>query len=582
MDILMRLSAESKFSAGLGVALVLLILTILGEQRPVARLQLERHWVEHTHQVIELLQSTLLSVDGAAMSQRAYLITGSRRDLEAYRPAVQVVAGQLRHIRILTADNPRQQRRLDLLEQLVSARFGYLQRVIDARQANGVSAVQAAPLFNSDGAAASRIAQCVAGMEAEERALLKTRQAALDKINQRTREFGDFGTIMALVLLSVAGTFLFRDISGRQRASRAMAEQAERLRQQAQLLDLTQDAIFVRRFDDQILFWNHGAERLYGWTKEEALAGTSYSLLKTAFLIPFAEIQAQLLGSGFWEGELIHTGKDGRCLTVASRWALRRDETGNPTGILETNNDITERKQTEEDLAEKSRELERSNAELSQFAYVASHDLQEPLRMVSSYVQLLARRYQGQLGAEADEFIRYAVDGVVRMHALIQDLLAYSRVNTKVKSFEPVNVREPLGRALANLEGAIEESGASVKYDGLPTVPCDASQLTQLFQNLVGNAIKYRGEEPPHISVEANANGKEWIFSVQDNGIGIDPQYYDRIFTIFQRLHTRQEYPGTGIGLAICKKIVERHGGRIWVESQPGSGSAFYFTMAKV
>ena len=199
--------------------------------------------------------------------------------------------------------------------------------------------------------------------------------------------------------------------------------------------------------------------------------------------------------------------------------------------------------------------------------------------MVSSYVQLLARRYQGRLGTEADEYIHFAVDGATRMQALIQDLLAYSRVGTKGKAFEAVAAREPLDRALANLKQVIKESGASVTYNGLPAVRCDASQMVQLFQNLVGNAIKYRREAPPQIFIEARAKGEEWIFSVRDNGIGIDPQYFDRIFAIFQRLHGRGEYPGTGIGLAICKKIVERHSGRIWVESQLGAGSAFFFTI---
>ncbi|HUR60891.1 MAG TPA: ATP-binding protein [Candidatus Thermoplasmatota archaeon] len=235
------------------------------------------------------------------------------------------------------------------------------------------------------------------------------------------------------------------------------------------------------------------------------------------------------------------------------------------------------------DLAQKARataELERSNRELQQFAYVASHDLQEPLRMVASYTQLLQRRYQGKLDRDADEFIGYAVGGAVRMQSLINDLLAYSRVSQANRPMSTVEMGTVLDTALANLRVALQESKATIVRDPLPAVEGDRSQLVQLMQNLVGNALKFRAKDRPvqvHISAK-EANG-QWTIGVRDNGIGIERQYYDRLFVIFQRLHAREEYEGTGIGLAICKKIAERHGGRIWVESEPGKGSTFYFTL---
>jgi len=243
--------------------------------------------------------------------------------------------------------------------------------------------------------------------------------------------------------------------------------------------------------------------------------------------------------------------------------------------------EIAVRKQAEETLERYAAELERSNQELQQFAYVASHDLQEPLRMVTSYLQLLERRYKGKLDADADDFIHFAVDGASRMRDLIQALLAYSRVGTHGTPLQAIDSQGVLDRVLENLQVAIAESNATVTHDPLPTVVADAYQLSQLLQNLVGNAIKFRGERRPAIHVSVENRGRDWLFSVQDNGIGIEPRYAERIFAIFQRLHTRDEYPGTGIGLAVCKRIVERHGGRIWVESEPGQGSTFYFTLPR-
>jgi PAS domain S-box-containing protein len=256
------------------------------------------------------------------------------------------------------------------------------------------------------------------------------------------------------------------------------------------------------------------------------------------------------------------------------------DNGGEPIRIQGTGQDVTELKRAERELARRTLDLERSNAELERFAYVASHDLQEPLRAVASHVQILEQDYQGRLDAEADESIRCAVEGAQRMHDLINDYLAYSRIRTGSEPLLPTASGKALEIALNNLDRSIREASASVACDEMPRVLADSSQMVQLFQNLVGNAVKFRGDDPPRIRVSAVREEGAWRFSVSDNGIGIDPEHSSRIFSMFQRLHTQDRYPGTGIGLAICKKIVDRHGGRIWVESQPGLGATFHFTLS--
>jgi len=237
------------------------------------------------------------------------------------------------------------------------------------------------------------------------------------------------------------------------------------------------------------------------------------------------------------------------------------------------------RRRAEEDLAKKAVELARSNADLEQFAYIASHDLQEPLRMVAAYTQLIAERYRGKLDENADKFIGYACEGALRMQTLINDLLAFSRIGRTGVKAGRVNCDTAMAEVLLNLGPAIRDCGATISYAALPEELDDSSQITQVFQNLIGNAIKFRGKEPPEILVQAEKAGQDWLFTVSDNGIGIAPESAENIFVAFQRLHTRTEYPGNGIGLSICKKIIERNGGKIWVESGMSKGSSFKFTL---
>jgi PAS domain S-box-containing protein len=347
------------------------------------------------------------------------------------------------------------------------------------------------------------------------------------------------------------------------------------------LFESTPEGIFSSGPDRSIMSANPASAEILGYSNPEELIG-----MPIVKLYPDPESRKKLLSELGKKGylrdyEVKIKRKDGTIRDLLANLKLIKDSNGDILRIDEIFSDITNRKQAEENLKNTMEDLVRSNKELEQFAYVASHDLQEPLRMVSSYVQLLERRYKGKLDSDADEFIAYAVDGASRMQRLINDLLSYSRVGTRGKELKKVACSRALGQATANLSGVIEATGAVVTNDDLPTLKADEFQLIQLFQNLIDNAIKFRSKEPPRIHVSARKKEKEWLLSVSDNGIGIDPQYAERIFVIFQRLHERDKYPGTGIGLAICKRIVERHGGRIWVESEPRKGSTFFFTIPR-
>jgi PAS domain S-box-containing protein len=326
-----------------------------------------------------------------------------------------------------------------------------------------------------------------------------------------------------------------------------------------------------------LLRWNNNFERVTGYSARELSRKNALDFFAEEEKDIVAERIREVFIKGKSNVEAHFVSKKGE--KTPYQCTGLRTRLNNKTYLIGVGIDITERKEAEEHLKKTLADLERSNKELEQFAYVASHDLQEPLRMVSSYTQLLERRYKGKLDNDAQEFIAYAVGGANRMQLLIQDLLSYSRVSTRGKLFKPADCNVVLGQARANLDVVMRENNALVTNDELPTVMADETQLLEVFQNLIGNAIKFRNKELPHVQVSAEKYKNEWVFSVQDNGKGIDPEYFARIFVIFQRLHAKEEYPGTGIGLAICKRIVERHGGRIWVESEPGNGSTFYFTI---
>lgn len=331
-----------------------------------------------------------------------------------------------------------------------------------------------------------------------------------------------------------------------------------------------------------IVFANAELERLFGYRREE-LIGKPIELV-----VPAAAREAhrkhrsaygdlptsRMMGAG---RDLNGLRKDGSEFPVEI--GLNPSRSRGQLSVLAVIADITERKRTQEALVTKMWELQRSNEDLEQFAYVASHDLQEPLRMVVSYTTLLSERYRARLDEKADKFIRYAVEGATRMQRLVADLLAYSRVGSQGKPLKPVSAQAIVARTIEGMRAAIDEAGAELRCGPLPTVSADDIQLAQLFQNLIGNALKFHADRPPRISIGAKSVDGKWLFSIEDNGIGIEKEHSERIFQMFQRLHERGKYEGSGIGLAIAKKIVERHRGRIWFESQPGIGSTFFFTM---
>jgi PAS domain S-box-containing protein len=389
--------------------------------------------------------------------------------------------------------------------------------------------------------------------------------------------------IMLSPLESAEGTLItaaIRNITARKKAEKYLAQMEGRYRG---LLEAAPDAMVVVNQEGEIVLLNAQAENQFGYHRNELLGQKVTNIITEGFaerLIADAlrsaeDALGQQIGTGI---ELSGLRKDGTEFPIE----LMLSPLQSPEGILVTAaiRNITARKAAEKHLAKKLEELFRSNQDLEQFAAIASHDLQEPLRMVASYTQLIARRYKGKLDSDADEFIEFAVDGATRMQQLIQDLLAYSRVASRGAELLEVSSETALKQAIRNLDGAIKESGAVVSNDSLPRVLADESQLVQLFQNLVGNAIKYQKDGVPRVHISAVMNGnRKWMFSVKDNGLGIEPKFFERIFGMFQRLHKREEFSGTGIGLAICKKIVERHGGAISVESQLGQGSTFHFSL---
>jgi PAS domain S-box-containing protein len=519
---------------------------------------------------IEIMLSPLESAEGI-------LVTAAIRDISVRKEAEKHLAQMEGRYRGLLEAAPdamvvvNQAGEIVLLNVQAEKQFGYRRDELVGQRVKNIIPEGFAERLIADGTrtAAEALAQQIGtGIE----------------LNGRRKDGSEFPIeIMLSPLESADGilvTAAIRDISVRKAAEKHVMQMEGRYRG---LLEAAPDAMVVVNQGGEIVLLNVQAEKQFGYHRDELVGQKVKNIIPEGFaerlrtdnLRSVDEALAQQIGTGI---ELIARRKDGSDFPIE----IMLSPLESAEGILVTAaiRDITVRKKSEEHLVKTVGELKRSNDELQQFAYVASHDLQEPLRMVASYTQLLAERYKGRLDSDADEFIAYAVDGSNRMQGLIQDLLAYSRAGTNGKALRKISTESPLQEALANLRATIQETGAVVTHGSLPVITTDGTQLAQIFQNLVGNAIKYHGAATPRVHVSAVKNGgNEWIFSVRDNGLGIDPQYFERIFVLFQRLHGQTEFKGTGIGLAICKKMLERLGGRIWVESQPEQGSTFYFAL---
>jgi signal transduction histidine kinase/CHASE3 domain sensor protein len=568
------------------VALTLLFGTAASSYFQTRRLLASTGWVLRTHNTLFSLEKLLSESEQAEFCELRYAANHSQLQLDCFQQSSLRIAQQLAVLRELMNDNPTERQALDQIASAASKRVDLLQNSVLAQtQVGGVSDNNSLP--EQQAQLQEQIRELVQVLEKEQEGVLVERLKARDRATTRATLALGAGFCFSAAVLCTIFVKLKREIDARidtqfyLRLAYAAADESHR--HLTGVMESTPDCIaavdphlrwitfngsYSRRFQEMYgstpkagmliedCLRQHPAEcRELTALWHRALAGDKFSVTD--------EVKNSAVDQRFYE----------------NRYYPITDRHGVPIAACHTARDISERKHFEDVLLRQSEELRRSNAELEQFAYVASHDLQEPLRMVASYMQLFAERYQGQLDAKADKYIGYAVDGARRMQALINDLLALSRVNSRGAEFSSTDCESVIGRVLHDLDARIRSSDALVECEGLPHVMADEQQLAQLFQNLIGNALKFRAAETPHIRLTAEQQQGLWLFSIRDNGIGIAPEHADKIFILFQRLHSRQEYEGTGIGLAICKKIVERHGGRIWVESEAGKGSTFKFTL---
>ena len=586
----MKAAIEIKLINGTVIAIMSVLAIVLLSIFQSGRMKDTAAAVKHTNQVLFLTGEVLDRSQRYELGVENFLLTGDGVFLDSAKLLEPGLPERIARLKALTADNPLQQARIDSLLLFVNRNKEVLEEVIKKSRGNDFDGVAQLIATGATSGYSHRVRAVIGQIVAEEMFLLDGRR----KANQYTAselQIVLWTLIVAVVVLALV-TFrkvrldLSKEKEAREQLNRNNRELTEEVRLQMSQLQASEEKYKTLFYKSPLPKWIYDQETLqflevnetaiehYGYSQEEFQRMTIGDIRPPEDRERLQQdVEAGSAGTDTYRsGNWRHIKKNGEVILVEI--TAHPIEYEHRKARMVVVNDVT-------DLMKRAAELAASNAELERFAYIASHDLQEPLRMVTSFLQLLQKKYGGQLDEKADQYIHYAVDGAERMKALIMDLLEYSKVGVGKESWAPVN----MSTVISELEEVFREKiialRARIEIGDLPAVWGDKVQLAQLFQNLVGNALKYHSGQPPLIRIRAEEEAGHWQFEVRDNGIGIDPLFFDKIFIIFQRLNNKSDYSGTGIGLAICKKIVERHGGRIWVESVRGEGSVFYFTIIK-
>ena len=573
-------------------ALLILVIVSFVSYRDWEVFQRSAPQVQHSRALLQQVEQVLSSTKDAETGQRGFVLTGNPEYRRTYDQAVAALPSEIQTLRQLVAEEPPLRTRVATLDGLITEKLAELKETVALRENEGFNAALSEVETNRGEHAMDDIRALGADLQNEVYRGLQQGIRERQEQGSRARLASVFGGVLLFVFLLLATFDISRATAERDRLIVDLQDANDRTTASRDLLHTTLtsigDAVIATDDAGRVTFINGVAEELTGWKQAEA-AGQPlenvFSIVNEDTRQPAPNPALKALREGTIAGLANHTvlvSRDGSDRPIDDSAAPIRDTQGKIIGAVLVFRDISERRHTEEQTRRLNQALVRTNHDLQQFAYAASHDLKEPLRTVATCLQLARRKFSGKiLDEEAGYLMDVAVAGAQRMHALVEALLEYSRAGEVAEStLEAVPVDGVVRDAITNLQSSIAETNASVSFEQLPVVMANPLHLAQLFQNLIGNALKYRSDQPPNIQVSAREQEQSWVFTVADNGIGIKPEYQAQIFGIFKRLHG-QEVPGTGIGLAICKKIVDRHGGAIWVESEPGKGSRFSFTLPR-